>query len=152
MASKTIATNRKAYHNYHILKKMEAGIALVGAEVKSIRAGLVNFKDSFARIEDGRVLLYNLHIHPYKEASYMNADPDRIRMLLVKRSEIKKLSGMVLERGMVLVPTKIYFNSRGLVKVELALGRGKRVYDKREDVKKRELERALRRTLNVRRR
>ena len=152
MPSKLVATNKKAFRNFHLSDKWECGVALIGAEVKSARAGYVNFKDSFARIEEGGVFLYNLHINPYKEASYMNDDPDRKRRLLMHKREIRKLAGQVFERGMVLVPTKIYINNRGLVKVELALGKGKKLYDKREDIKKRTIEKALKRTLHVRRR
>ena len=122
---------------------------LKGGEVKSVRAGLVNFKDSFAKIEEGEVFLYNLHINPYKEASYMNEAPDRVRKLLMHKREIRKIVSAVAERGKVLVPTKIYLNNRGLVKVELALGTGKKLYDKRESMKKRDIERALRQSLRV---
>lgn len=149
---KIIATNKKAFRNYELSQKWECGIVLNGGEVKSIRAGYVNFKDSFAKIENGEVFLYSLHINPYKEASYMNADPDRARKLLLHKKEINKIISLINEKGMVLVPTKIYFTQRGLIKLELALGRGRRMYDKREVVKKREMERALKRTLRVRQR
>ena len=136
MAYKLIATNRKAYRNFHVTQTLEAGIALIGAEVKSVRLGYVNFKDSYALIEDGQVFLYNLHINPYKEASYMNTDPDRPRSVLLHKKEIKKLDSFINEKGMALIPTKIYINERGWVKVEVGLGKGKRLYDKRESVKK----------------
>ncbi len=147
--AKPVATNKKAYHNYFLSQTWECGIELKGGEVKSVRAGFVNFKDSFAKIENGEVILYSLHINPYKEASYMNEEPDRARRLLMHKREIKKISSMVIERGKVLVPTKIYMNNRGLVKVELALGTGKRLYDKREAMKKRDIDRALRQSLKV---
>jgi SsrA-binding protein len=147
--SKPVATNKKAYHNYFLSQNWECGIELKGGEVKSVRAGLVNFKDSFAKIEDGEVFLYNLHINPYKEASYMNEDPDRVRKLLMHKREIRKIVSEVAERGKVLVPTKIYLNNRGLVKIELALGTGKKLYDKRESMKKRDIERSLRQSLRV---
>ncbi len=147
--SKPVATNKKAYHNYFLSQNWECGIELKGGEVKSVRAGLVNFKDSFAKIEDGEVFLYNLHINPYKEASYMNEDPDRARKLLMHKKEIRKIVSEVAERGKVLVPTKIYLNNRGLVKIELALGTGKKLYDKRESMKKRDIERSLRQSLRV---
>ncbi len=147
--SKPVATNKKAYHNYFLSQNWECGIELKGGEVKSVRAGLVNFKDSFAKIEDGEVFLYNLHINPYKEASYMNEDPDRARKLLMHKREIRKIVSEVAERGKVLVPTKIYLNNRGLVKIELALGTGKKLYDKRESMKKRDIERSLRQSLRV---
>lgn len=149
MAYKLIATNRKAFHNFHISDKWECGIALQGGEVKSIRAGFVNFKDSYARIENREVLLYSLHINPYKEASYMNPEPDRPRKLLLHRREIKKLDALVNEKGFSLVPTKIYLNKRGLVKVELGVGRGKKLFDKREAVKKRTIDKALKRAVKV---
>jgi SsrA-binding protein len=152
VAYKLIATNRKAFRNFHVSDKWECGIALQGGEVKSIRAGFVNFKDSYARIENREVLLYSLHINPYKEASYMNSEPDRPRKLLLHRREIKKLDALINEKSLTLVPTKIYLNKRGLVKVELGVGRGKKLYDKREDVKKRTIDKALRRAVKVRKR
>ncbi len=152
MAYKLIATNRKAFRNFFVSDKWECGIALQGGEVKSIRAGFVNFKDSYARIENREVLLYSLHINPYKEASYMNSDPDRPRKLLLHRREIKKLDALVNEKGFSLVPTKIYLNKRGLVKVEIGVGRGKKLFDKREAVKKRTIDKALRRAVKVRKR
>ena len=141
----TIATNRKAYHSYFLTEKWECGIALNGGEVKSIRAGLVNFTDSFARVQEDEIFLYNLYINPYAQASYLNEKPDRPRKLLLHKKEIKKISSWVDEKKLILVPTKLYFNKRGFVKVELALGKGKKLYDKREDVKKREIERGLKR-------
>lgn len=152
MAYRLISTNRKAFRNFHVSDKRECGIALQGGEVKSIRAGYVNFKDSFARIENGEIFLYNLHINPYKEASYLNPSPDRPRKLLLHKREIKKLDSIVNEKSMTLVPTKIYINERGLVKIEVGLGRGKRLYDKREAVKKRTIEMALKRAVRVRKR
>lgn len=152
MSAKIIATNKKAFRNYFLSDKWECGIVLQGGEVKSIREGNVNFKDTFARLEEGEVFLHNLHINPYKQASHMNDEPDRARKLLLNKKEIKKISGFVAERGMVLVPTKIYFNARGLIKVELALGKGKKMYDKREDIKKRTIERGLKRAMRSRQR
>lgn len=149
MDLKIISTNRKAYRNFHILQTWEAGIALVGSEVKSVRETHVNFKDSFATIESGEVFLYNLHINPYKQASYMNPEPDRKRKLLLHEKEIRKIEIAVNQKGLTLVPTKIYLNDRGFVKIELGLGKGKKLYDKREDVKKRSIDLALRRTLRV---
>jgi len=151
MAIKVIATNKKAYHNFHLSQFWEAGIALSGGEVKSVREGGVSFADSFARVEKGEVLLYNLHVNPFRQASYMNLPADRSRKLLLHKKEIAKLEGMVAAKGMTLIPTKIYFNARGLVKVELALGKGKQIYDKREDIKKREIDRGLKRALSNRR-
>jgi SsrA-binding protein len=151
MAIKIIATNKKAYHNFHLSQTWEAGIALSGGEVKSVREGGVSFADSFARVEKGEAFLYNLHVNPYREASYLNQLPDRSRKLLLHKKEIAKLYDLVRIKGMALVPTKIYFNARGLVKVELALGQGKKSYDKREDIKKREIDRGLKRALSTRR-
>ena len=148
----TIATNKKAFRDFFLSDKWECGIVLKGGEVKSVRAGKVNFKDSFARVEGGEVLLYSLHIDQYKQASFMNEDPDRARRLLVHKREIGKLSIAVNEKKLTLVPTKIYFNNRGLVKVQLALGKGKRLYDKRETIKKRDIDRELKRTLRNRQR
>ena len=150
MATK-IATNKKAYHNYFFTQTWECGIALKGSEVKSVRAGDVSFKDSFARLEGDEVFLHNLHINPYNEASYMNEEPDRIRKLLLHKHEIAKIRTFVEQKSMALIPTKIYITERGLVKIELAIGKGKRLYDKREDMKKREIDRALKRTLRTKR-
>lgn len=120
---------------------------LTGGEVKSVRAGHVDFKDAFARLDKGEVFLYNLHIRPYEQASYMNDEPDRPRKLLLHKREIQKLTGRMAERGLTLVPTKVKINDRGFVKVEVALGKGKKHFDKRESIKKRTLDRALGRTL-----
>ncbi len=152
MASNFTATNRKAFRDYFFEKKWECGIALKGAEVKSIRAGLVNFKNSYAVVDQGEVFIHDLHINPYKEASYMNLAPDRRRKLLLHKKEISKIASQVQSSGLTLVPTRLYINQRGLVKVELALGRGKKQYDKRETIKKRTIERGLKRALRIRKR
>jgi len=149
--TKPVATNKKAYHNYFLSDKWECGIALSGGEVKSVRAGLVNFKDSYAYIDEGEAFLYNLHINPYKEASFLQDQPDRVRKLLLHKKEIKKIDAMIREKGVALIPTKIYFNAKGLLKVEIAIGRGKKQYDKREDIKKRAVDRGLKRVLKQRR-
>lgn len=148
----TVATNKKACRDYFFSDTWECGIALIGSEVKSLRAGEVNFKDSFARVEGEEVFLYNLHINSYKEASYLNEDPDRARKLLLHKKEIKKILGKTTQRGLALIPTKIYFNKRGLAKVELAVGKGKKTYDKRESIKKRDLDRDLSRAVRAKRR
>ena len=148
----TIATNKKAFRDYELTDKMECGIELIGAEVKSIRSGYVNFKDTFARIEKGIVLLHNLHIEPYQAASYENLEPDRVRRLLLHKKEIKKFSNSITLKNLTLIPTKIYFNKRGFVKIEIALGRGKKFYDKREAIKKRDIDRSISRTLKNTRR
>ena len=147
---KTIATNKKAYHNYHLLDKWECGIALIGPEVKSIRAGHVSFTDSFAHFDNGELFLYNVHINPYEQASYNNAEVDRPRKLLLHAKEIERLTGLMTRNGLTLVPTKMYFNSRGFVKVEIALAQGKKLYDKREDIKKREVRREMDRAVKTR--
>jgi len=145
-----IATNRKAFRNFHLTDKWECGIALSGCEVKSIRAGDINFKDTYARVENGVVYIYNLHINPYKQSGYVTPEPDRRRQLLLHKKEIRKIAAYIDQKGLVLVPTKVYFNRRGIVKLELALGKGKRSFDKREDIKKRTIEKALKRVVRAR--
>ncbi|MDD5692795.1 MAG: SsrA-binding protein SmpB [Candidatus Omnitrophica bacterium] len=149
--SKVIATNRKAHRDYDIFETVECGIALVGSEVKSIRAGRINLNDSFARVEGNQVTLYNTHISHYAEASYLNVEPVRTRKLLLHKKQIKKIAGQLAQRGFTLIPLKIYFNERGFAKLELALCKGKKIYDKRDDVKRREADLAVRRLLKNRR-
>ncbi len=142
---KTVATNKKARYLYHIEETYEAGIVLTGPEVKSLRMGRVNLADSFARVINGEVFLYNMHISPYpfsREAQF--EDPRRTRKLLLHKREINRLAGKVAERGYTLIPLRVYFKD-GWAKVELALARGKKLYDRRETIKRREEERALRR-------
>ncbi|WAM34198.1 SsrA-binding protein SmpB [Caldicellulosiruptor morganii] len=136
---KVIATNRKAYHDYFIEETIEAGIELKGTEVKSVRLGHVNLKDSFARVEDGEVFLYNMHISPYEKGNIFNVDPMRDRRLLLHRHEINRLAGYVQQKGYTLIPLKIYIK-RGKIKVELAVAKGKKLYDKREAIAKRDAE------------
>ena len=144
---KIVSENRKARHDYHIHETFEAGIALTGTEVKSLRAGKANLKDSYARIENGEVFLQQMHISPYEQGNRFNHDPLRPRKLLLHRQEINRLLGKTREKGFSLVPLKIYF-SRGKAKIELALASGKKLYDKRQDLAerdaKRDMERALR--------
>lgn len=146
---KTIVQNKKARHDYTILETFEAGIALLGTEVKSLREGRANLRDSYAVIENGEVFLRGLHISPYSHTSDTKLDPNRDRKLLLNRSEIRKLIGKVQEKGLTLVALKLYFNKRGIAKVELGLAKGKRTYDKRQAMAerdaKRDVERALRR-------
>ncbi len=137
-----VCQNRKAFHDYEILERFEAGMVLLGSEVKSLREGRANLKDSYARIKGGEVYLFGLHISPYSHASYNNHEPERVRKLLLHTYEIKKLLGKTQERGLALIPLKIYF-SKGRAKVELALARGKRMYDKRDSLKKKEEAREL---------
>jgi SsrA-binding protein len=150
-AQKNIAENRKAFHDYHILETFEAGMVLVGTEVKAIREGSANLRDSFARIEDGEVWLYNAHINPYSHRGYADHAPTRRRKLLLHRQEIRKLIGKTVEKGMTLVPTRMYFQN-GHVKVALALAKGKQAHDKRETIKRRETERETRAAVKERRR
>ena len=143
-------TNRKARRDYQIFKTWEAGIELKGSEVKSIRAGRVNLNDSFARVENGQVLLYNMHVSNYAQASYLNVDPVRIRRLLLHKSQINKITGEVFQRGLTLIPLRLYFGERGFFKIELALCRGKRFYDRRKDVRVREAELEIKRAMRSR--
>ena len=146
-----IADNRKAFFDYHILDTFEAGVVLGGTEVKGIREGKANLRDSYARVESGEVWLYNVHINPYSHRGYANHDPKRRRKLLLHRAEIRKLIGKTVERGLTLVPTRMYFKN-GKVKVALALARGKQVHDKRETIKRRETDRETRAMVKERRR
>jgi SsrA-binding protein len=148
---KIIATNRQAFRDYEILETLECGIELKGSEVKSLRDSRLNLKDSFARVEKNEVLLYNTHISPYEQASYLNVEPTRLRKLLLHKNQISKLMGQVTLRGFTLIPLKFYFNDRGFVKVELALCRGKKLYDHRQDIKRREADLSIRRALKSRR-
>jgi SsrA-binding protein len=149
--SKIISTNRKAHRDYSVLEAVECGIELKGSEVKSIRAGRINLEDSFARIDNGQVILYNVHISPYEQASYLNVDPVRPRRLLLHKNQIRKLNGQAVQRGLTLVPLRAYFNEHGFVKIELALCKGKKSYDKREDIRRREADLGMRRILKSRR-
>src|SRR5471032_2728290 len=142
-AKENIAENRKAFHDYHLLESFEAGIALLGTEVKAIREGRVNLRDSFARVEGNEVFLYNVNISPYSHRGYADHEPLRRRKLLLHRSEIRKLIGKTVEKGMTLVPTRLYFKD-GRVKVAVSLAKGKKDYDKRETIKKRESDRETR--------
>jgi len=145
-----IANNRRARHDYHIEETMEAGIVLQGTEVKSLRLGRVNLRDSFARVEKGEVFLYDMHISPYEQGNRFNHDPLRVRKLLLHKREIKRLIGKTREEGYTLIPTRLYF-SRGKAKVELALAKGKKLYDKRESKAKQEAERRARQAMGRRR-
>ncbi len=137
-----ITENRKARHNYHLEDKFEAGVVLKGSEVKSLRSGNANIKDSYAAIKNGEVFIFQLHISPYKFATHVSHDPLRTRKLLLHKKEIKKLYGKVHGKGYSLIPTRVYFKD-GKVKIEIALARGKRLYDKREDIKRRDAKREL---------
>jgi len=148
---KVVAKNRKAYHDYFIDEVYEAGIALVGTEVKSIRAGKVSLRDSYAEVRGGEVFLQNMHISPYDKGSLFNHDPKRPRRLLLHKREIRRLLGQTTQKGYTLIPLSLYFK-RGKVKVELALARGKKLYDKRHDIAKRDAEREIARAMSDRNR
>jgi SsrA-binding protein len=150
LAQSNIAENRKAFHDYHLLETFEAGIALLGTEVKAIREGRVNLRDSFARLENGEVFLFNVNISPYGHRGYAEHEPLRRRKLLLHRHEIRKLIGKTVEKGMTLVPTRLYFKN-GRVKVAISLAKGKKEYDKRETVKRREADRETRAAIKSRR-
>ncbi|MFR7590658.1 MAG: SsrA-binding protein SmpB [Longibaculum sp.] len=146
MCMKIVSQNKKAYHDFFILETYEAGIELKGTEIKSVRKGSVNLKDSFIRIKNDEAFIENMHIAPYEQGNRFNHEPLRTRKLLLHRKQIKKLQKEVKENGLTIVPTKLYFNTSKL-KVEIALARGKKLYDKRQDLKekdsKRDIERAL---------
>ena len=147
---KSVARNPKATHDYHILETFEAGVVLQGTEVKAIREGRVNLRDSFARVEGDEIWVYNIHISPYTHRGYADHEPLRRRKLLLHRDEIRKLIGKTIERGMTLVPVRLYFK-KGRVKVALSLAKGKKDYDKRETIKRREVDRETRAAIKSRR-
>jgi len=132
---KAVATNRKARHNYQISEILEAGIELKGNEVKSLRTRSCSLEESFARVERGEIVLYNMHIPEFEKCSFFKTDPKRARKLLVRRQEIRKLTGCIAQKGFTIVPLKVYFNVRGFAKVEIGLAKGKHVFDKRKKLK-----------------
>ena len=144
---KSLARNKKALHEYHVVETWEAGIVLTGPEVKSIRAGKASLAESFARVDRGEVWLYDMHVSPYDPASLWNTDPVRPRKLLLHAREIRKLIGATKEKGLTLVPLELY-TDHGLIKVSLALVRGKKLHDKREDLKRKDAEREIRRAMS----
>lgn len=146
MILKVICTNRKAYHDYEILDIYEAGICLKGTEVKSLRNNQANLKDSLARVEKNELFLFNCHISQYPNGNIQNHEPTRIRKLLLRREEISRLIGKTQEKGLTLIPLRLYFK-KGKVKVELGLAKGKKLYDKRAVIKKREQEKEIRRAM-----
>ncbi len=145
---KLIANNKKAYHDYFIEEKYEAGIELVGTEVKSLRGGKCSVKESFLRIDKGEVYIYNMHISPYEKGNIFNKDPLRVRKLLLHKYEINKIMGKISEKGYTLVPLQVYFKG-SLVKMEIALAKGKKLYDKREDIAKKDIQRENERKFKV---
>jgi SsrA-binding protein len=146
---KVVATNREAYHNFHIMETVECGIALTGTEVKSVREGRCNLKDSYGQIRQGEAWLLNAHISPYSHGNRENHEPTRTRKLLLHKKEIDKLQGKAQEKGLTLVPTKMYLKN-GRVKIELAVAKGKKLYDKRETEKRREADREARAVMKER--
>lgn len=147
---KPICTNRKAYHEYHIEETFEAGIVLTGTEVKSLREGKANLKDSFAKIKDGELFLVNAHISPYSCGNIYNHEPKRERKLLMHKREISRLLGKVKERGYTLVALSMYFDKRNRAKMEIALAKGKTLYDKRESIKRKDEKRLTEREMRLR--
>ncbi|MCM1057968.1 MAG: SsrA-binding protein SmpB [Firmicutes bacterium] len=143
-AQKLVANNKKAYHDYFIDETYEAGVALHGTEVKSLRMGKCSIKESFIRIENGEVFVYGMHVSPYEKGNIFNKDPLRVKKLLLHKYEINKLAGRVAEKGYTLVPLQVYFKE-GRVKVEIGLARGKKLYDKREDIAKKDARREMER-------
>ena len=143
---KAAATNRKARHEYEILETIEAGIALTGTEVKSLRQGKANINDAFARVDNGECILYDMHISPYDFGNRFNPDPKRERKLLLHKREIRKLHASIKEKGLTLIPLKVYF-SRGIAKVELGLAKGKKLYDKRDSMAKKDADRKIERAM-----
>jgi len=150
MAIKTVATNRKAYHNYHVQDSIEAGIALTGTEIKSIRAGRVSLRDAYVRPEAGELWLLNAHIARYEPGSYLSHEPTRRRKLLLHRKQIDNLTSQIQEKGITLVPLKLYIKD-SIAKVEVALAKGKKLYDKRESITRRETEREIGRIMKRKR-
>lgn len=146
---KLIANNKKAYRDYFILDTYEAGISLHGTEVKSLRMGKCSIKEAFIRIENEEVFVYGMHISPYEKGNIFNKDPLRVRKLLLHRAEINKITGKIKEKGMALVPLKVYFKG-SLVKVEIGLAKGKKLYDKRNDIAKKDQQREAQRDFKIR--
>ncbi len=146
--TKLIANNKKAYHDYFIEDKYEAGIALAGTEVKSLRMGKCSLKESFIRVEKGEVWIYNMHISPYEKGNIFNKDPLRVRKLLLNRGEINKIEGKMTQKGYTLVPLQVYFKG-SLVKLEIALAKGKKLYDKRDDIAKKDMRRESERDFKI---
>jgi len=146
---KLVANNKKAYHDYFIEEKYEAGIALHGTEVKSLRMGKCSVKESFIRIENGEVFVYGMHVSPYEKGNIFNKDPLRVKKLLLHKQEINKLSGKIKEKGYTLVPLQVYFKD-GLAKVEIGLAKGKKLYDKRQDIAKKDQKREAEKDFKIR--
>lgn len=147
-SDRLVANNKKAYHDYFIEEKYEAGISLAGTEVKSLRMGKCSIKEAFIRIERGEVFVYGMHISPYEKGNIFNKDPLRVRKLLLHRAEINKMGGKIAEKGFTLVPLRVYFKG-SLVKVEIGVAKGKKLYDKRQDIAKKDMKREAEREFKV---
>lgn len=147
--SKTVTVNKKAFHDFNIIEKYTAGIVLFGTEIKSVRKGAVNLKDSFAKIEDGEVWLYSCHISPYEQGNRYNKEPERKRKLLLNKKEILKMSGKIKKEGYTIIPLSMFIGDGGFAKLEIALAKGKKLFDKRDDITKktqtRDMQRAMKR-------
>lgn len=145
---KLVSNNKKAYHDYFIEEKYEAGISLAGTEVKSLRMGKCSLKESFIRVENGELFIYGMHISPYEKGNIFNKDPLRVRKLLLHRHEINRIAGQMTQKGYTIVPLQVYFKG-SLVKVEIALTRGKKLYDKRQDIAKKDMRREAEKDFKV---
>lgn len=152
MARKVIASNKKAYHDYFIEEKYEAGIVLTGTEIKSIRQGRINLKESYAKVERGEVFVYSMNISPYEHGNIYNVDPMRPRKLLLNSREIRKIDATLAQQGLTLIPLSLYLNEKGLAKLEIGIARGKKLYDKRESIAKRDAARNIDRIIKSRNR
>lgn len=147
---KIIENNKKARHDYFFDDLYECGIELTGTEIKSLRAGGVSLRDSFAKVEAGQIFVYNMHIAPYDKGNRYNTEPMRPKKLLLHKQEIRKLDQLVMQKGVTLIPSQVYLNEKGMAKLELAVARGKKLYDKREDIAKRDAERDIERKFKIR--
>ena len=152
MARKRIASNKKAFHDYFIEEKYEAGIVLTGTEIKSIRQGRINLKESYAKVEHGEVFVYSMNISPYDHGNIYNVDPMRPRKLLLNRREIRKIDAALAQQGLTLIPLSLYLNEKGMAKLEIGIARGKKLYDKRESIAKRDAARNIDRMMKTRNR
>ncbi len=152
MGRKLVASNKKARHDYFIENTYEAGLVLTGTEIKSVRQGKVNIKESFAKVENGEVFVYGMNISQYDHGNIYNVDPLRPRKLLLNRSEIRKIDSVLMQQGLTLIPLSVYLNDKGLAKMEIGIARGKKLYDKRNDIAKRDAGRAIDRLVKTRNR
>ncbi len=147
---RTVANNRKASHDYFFLERFEAGLVLTGTEIKSIRAGSLSLRDSYAKVEGGEVWVYNMNISPYEQGNRYNADPLRPKKLLLRKQEIRKLIGLTAQKGLTLVPVKVFLNEKGIAKLDLAVARGKANYDKRASIAEKDAKRSMDRSIKSR--